>query len=64
MRRLFAPSAIAVALPVGASFAHAQSSPPYCYRYPAPYYGAPYPYFGPSVCAGGSGHHFGGRICF
>ena len=34
------------------------------YRYPAPYYGGPYPYFGPSVCAGGFGHHFGGRICF
>lgn len=38
--------------------------PPYYDRYPAPYYGAPYPYFGPSVCAGGFGHHFGGRICF
>lgn len=37
---------------------------PYYYRYPAPYYGTPYPYFGPSVCAGGFGHHFGGRICF
>jgi len=37
---------------------------PYYYRYPAPYYATPYPYFGPSVCAGGFGHHFGGRICF
>ena len=37
---------------------------PYYYRNPAPYHGAPYPYFGPSVRAGGFGHHFGGRICF
>jgi hypothetical protein len=37
---------------------------PYYYRYPAPYYGGPYPYVGPSVCAGGFGQHFGGRICF
>lgn len=37
---------------------------PYDYRYPAPYYVSPYPYFGPSICAGGFGHHFGGRICF
>jgi len=29
------------------------------------YYGPrPYAYWGPSVCAGGFGHHFGGRICF
>jgi hypothetical protein len=34
------------------------------YRYPAPYWG-PYPYYwGPAVCAGGFGRHFGGRICF
>jgi hypothetical protein len=38
------------------------------YPYYAPYYGpgyyapAPY-YFGASICAGGFGHHFGGRIC-
>ena len=33
--------------------------------YPYPYYyGRPYAYWGPSVCAGGFGHHFGGRICF
>ena len=42
--------------------------PPYYgpyYRYPAPYYRGPYPYYvGPSVCAGGFGHHVGGRICF
>ena len=38
--------------------------PPYYDRYPAPYYWGPYPYFGASVCAGGFGHHFGGRICF
>ena len=37
---------------------------PYYYRYPTPYYWGPYPYFGPSVCAGGFGHHFGGRVCF
>ena len=36
----------------------------YYSHYPAPYYGAPYPYFGPSICAAGFGHHFGGRICF
>lgn len=37
------------------------------YRYPSPYYWGPYPYryyWGPTVCAGGFGHHFGGRICF
>ena len=36
------------------------------YRYPAPYYYAPRPYYywGPAVCAGGFGRHFGGRICF
>lgn len=38
------------------------------YRYPVPYYrpvpyAGPY-YWGPAVCAGGFGHHFGGRICF
>jgi hypothetical protein len=46
--------------------------PPYYgpyYRYPAPYYPPPYYaprayYFGPAVCAGGFGRHFGGRICF
>ena len=41
--------------------------PPYYgpyYRYP-PYYWAPGPYYwGPAVCAGGFGRHFGGRICF
>ena len=43
------------------------SPPPYYgpyYRYPAPYYWGPYPYYGPSICAGGFGHHIGGRICF
>ncbi len=54
-------------------------SPPvvrrYVYTYPAPYYYAPGPYYsgpyypgprywGPVVCAGGWGHHFGGRVCF
>jgi hypothetical protein len=35
------------------------------YRYPTPYYWGPTPdYWGPSVCAGGFGRHFGGRICF
>ena len=36
------------------------------YRYGAPYDRGPHPYayWGPSVCAGGFGHHFGGRICF
>ena len=44
--------------------------PPYYYApyYPyAPYYWAPRPYgyyWGPSICAGGFGRHFGGRICF
>jgi len=29
------------------------------------YYGPrPYAYWGPSVCAGGFGRHFGGRVCF
>jgi hypothetical protein len=36
---------------------------PYPYYYgPRPY--GPYAYWGPSVCAGGFGRHFGGRICF
>jgi hypothetical protein len=40
------------------------------YRYPAPYYDPPYYapprayYWGPAVCAGGFGRHFGGRVCF
>lgn len=36
------------------------------YRYAAPYYRGPrpYAYWGPAVCAGGFGRHFGGRICF
>jgi len=35
------------------------------YYYPAPYWGPrPYAYWGPSICAGGFGHHFGGRVCF
>ncbi len=36
------------------------------YRYATPYYWGPrpYAYWGPSVCAGGFGRHFGGRICF
>lgn len=39
------------------------------YGYPSPYSWGPYPYpyryyWGPTVCAGGFGHHFGGRICF
>ncbi|HWC44536.1 MAG TPA: hypothetical protein VG868_00360 [Casimicrobiaceae bacterium] len=47
--------------------------PPYYgpyYRYPAPYYYPPYYapprayYWGPTVCAGGFGRRFGGRICF
>ena len=43
--------------------------PPYYgpyYRYAAPYYWGPrpYAYWGPAVCAGGFGRHFGGRICF
>ncbi|MGE5171223.1 MAG: hypothetical protein ACM3JC_12745 [Rudaea sp.] len=38
---------------------------PYPYPAPAPYYWGPRAYyFGPSICAGGFGHHFGGRICF
>jgi len=35
------------------------------YYYPAPYWGPrPYAYWSPSICAGGFGHHFGGRVCF
>ena len=36
------------------------------YGYPAPYYAAPrpYAYWGPSICAGGFGRHFAGRLCF
>ena len=41
---------------------------PYYRPYYAPYYGpayyAPAPYYwGPRICAGGWGHHFGGRVC-
>ena len=32
--------------------------------YPYYYSPRPYAYWGPSVCAGGFGRHFGGRICF
>ena len=58
----------------------AGSQPPYYVAEPAPvyvpyyrpavpyypyYYGPrPYAYWGPTVCAGGFGRHFGGRICF
>jgi hypothetical protein len=35
--------------------------PPYYYA--PPYYAGPV-YWGPSVCAGGFGRHFGGRVCF
>jgi hypothetical protein len=38
--------------------------PYYPYPYPAPYWGPRAYYSGPSICAGGFGHHFGGRICF
>lgn len=36
------------------------------YGYAAPYYWGPrpYAYWGPAVCAGGFGRHFGGRVCF
>lgn len=37
---------------------------PYYRYYPAPYYARPYAYWGPSICAGGFGRNFGGRICF
>ena len=41
---------------------HYRPAVPYYYPY---YYGPrPYAYWGPSVCAGGFGRHFGGRICF
>lgn len=41
-------------------------APPYYAPYYAPpYYSGPRPYYwGPAVCAGGFGRHFGGRICF
>ena len=40
-------------------------APPPVY-YPPPAYYAPAPayWWGPSVCLGGFGHHFGGRACF
>jgi hypothetical protein len=35
------------------------------YRYVPPPYWGPRPYYwGPAVCAGGFGRHFGGRVCF
>lgn len=41
--------------------------PPYYgpyYRYATPYW-EPRPYYwGPAICAGGFGRHFGGRLCF
>ena len=40
-------------------------APPPVYYYPPPvYYGSPAYFWGPRVCAGGFGHHFGGRVCF
>lgn len=42
---------------------YTQSVPYYPY-YPYYYGPRPYAYWGPSVCAGGFGRHFGGRICF
>jgi hypothetical protein len=39
-------------------------SVPYYPYYPYYYGPRPYAYWGPSVCAGGFGRHFGGRICF
>jgi len=41
--------------------------PPYYgpyYRYAAPYSGPRPYYWGPAICAGGFGRHFGGRLCF
>jgi hypothetical protein len=38
--------------------------PPRYYYAPAPYYWGPRYYWGATVCAGGWGHHGGGRICF
>jgi len=32
--------------------------------YPAPYWGPRPYYWGPAICAGGFGRHFGGRVCF
>ncbi len=36
---------------------------PYYYG-PAPYYWGPRYYWGPTICAGGWGHHVGGGLCF
>ncbi len=44
-------------------YVHAYPAPYYYYG-PPPYYGGPRYYWGPTVCAGGWGHHGGGRICF
>jgi hypothetical protein len=63
-----APQSVAPAAPVVRQYVYA---PPPTVAYPAPYYYyppyyyAPRPYYwGASVCAGGWGHHFGGRFCF
>jgi hypothetical protein len=39
-------------------------APPPSYYGPAPYYWAPRYYWGPTICAGGWGHHVAGRVCF
>ena len=52
--------------PVAPQYYYQQPYQPY-YAYPYPYYYAPAyrPYYwGASICAGGWGHHFGGRVCF
>jgi hypothetical protein len=41
-----------------------EPAPYYVPYYPAPYYWGPRAYWGPAICAGGFGRHFGGRICF
>lgn len=38
--------------------------PYYPYAVPRYWGPRPYAYWGPAVCAGGFGRHFGGRICF
>jgi hypothetical protein len=56
-----------IAPPRVATREYAYAPPPtavYPAPYYVPYYYTPRPYYWGSVCAGGWGHHFGGRICF
>ena len=55
------PDSVVTASPQ--SYGPPPSYGPY-YRYADPYWGPRPYYWGPAICAGGFGRHFGGRLCF